>query len=232
MSTKSIEKNDEFKAAIARNDWDQILELLKKKSYQRKFEIIEAYAELVAEKGLHQVTHAEIAKKCGTSRQVIDHHFPTTESLVTLTYRYVYANFQKVAADGILMRSGVAAQLDGYLGALATWVIEKRSYARFLAQFFALISVDPLYLQLHERNIKMGNDRTVALCLEAMKAKLLPSTSIEVVRRRALIMQSQIAGFVILFSVKPKASITPEIRASFVRACLQTLGFQPSKSLD
>src|ERR1700686_1933910 len=90
--------------ALSRNDWGDILELSKKKAFQRKFQIVETYKNLVAEQGIYKVSHNELAKKCKISRQLLEHHFSTRTDLVLLTYRFIFARLQKIAAEALVTK--------------------------------------------------------------------------------------------------------------------------------
>lgn len=209
---------------LARNDWSEILALLEKKTYQRKFQIIEAFVKLVAQRGFYRVTHLDIAEKCHVTRQLVDHHFPTESALIALTYRYIYAKFQKAGADGIMAKVGFSSQFKGYLDAVADWVWDSRSDARFLVHFYSLLQLAPDLLALHERNTRIGQERIAALCVAAQKEGLFPGLSRETFLLRATSVQMQIIGFIILVSANEKSGPRERLKQELLRSCLEVIG--------
>jgi AcrR family transcriptional regulator len=227
-SKKPNTADSQLKALLSRTDWGDILQLLEKKAYQRKFQIIEAFTELVSIKGLHRTTHTDIAKKCGIARQLVDHHFPDETSLVTLTYRYIYAGFQKAAADGLTARSGFVNQLNGYIEAVAAWIASKRTHARFLVQFYALLQLNPEFAAIQERNLRIGQERIVSLCNVARKEGLFQNVSDETLAIKASSLQTYILGFLVMHSWKDLVSV--EARQELWRTSLAILDISPKKS--
>ena len=227
MSEKSAaNSNAQLKTLLSRTDWAEILKLLEKKSYQRKFQIVEAYTDLVAQKGLSEVTHSDIAKKCGITRQLVDHHFPDKTALVTLTYRYIYAGFQKLAADAISAREGFLAQLRGYVDAHSVWIKEKRSHARFLIQFYALLQVNAEFASVQERNIKIGQERIASLCILARREGLFQNVTDKVLKIRASSFQTYGLGFIAMNVWKDPARDLAIETQEFWRITLSILGIQ------
>jgi AcrR family transcriptional regulator len=201
-SKRAASPDPQLRKLLSRSDWGEILRLLETKSYQRKFQIIEAFTELVASRGFHRATHAEIARKCGVTRQLVDHHFPDETALVSLSYRYVYAGFQKAAADGLITKDQFINQLKGYIDAVATWIGEKGNHARFLVQFYALVGLSPELSELNERNIRIGHERLVSLCLAAREKGLFQGISEEGLSARVFSLQTYILGFLVMHSRK------------------------------
>ncbi len=211
--------------ALARNDWAEILVLLEKKTFRRKFQIIEAFSNLASVRGFHRVSHADIARVCGITRPVVSHHFPTEEHLISLTYRYTYARLQKYCADAVTSKSGTINQIKGYIDAIARWTYEHQSDARFLSQFFALMQTSPEYLALYERNLRIGRERISALCLAAQAEGSLSELSQTEVAARAASMQLQLFGFIVIHSARQGTSLTQDDRKELIRSCLQVLGY-------
>ncbi len=227
MQTKPSSSSSQLKTLLSRTDWGEILSLLEKKSYQRKFQIVEAFAELVAEKGLSDVIYADIAKKCGITRQLVDHHFPDESQLVALTYRYIYAGFQKIAADAISAREGFQAQFRGYVDAHFVWLKEKRFHARFLIQFYALLQVNPEFAAVQERNLKIGQERIVSLCILARREGFFHNVPDEVLKVRASTFQTFSLGFIAMHVWKDPSRPLDIEPQEFWRVSLSILGIQP-----
>lgn len=217
-------KADPQWAALARNDWGEVLELLEKKAFQRKFQIIEAFTKLVAEKGFHRVTHQDLARKCNVTRPLITHHFPTQESLVSLCFRTIYARFQKLAADALLSRAGFKQQLKAYVDAVAGWVDEYRSDTRFLVQFYALLHISPELQELHDRNIEIGRERISSLCKRARSEGHFKNTTDAELHDRAYSVQKQLLGFLILHSARSEQVATERDRRELWRSVCAILG--------
>jgi AcrR family transcriptional regulator len=213
----------QLKMLLTRTDWSEILTLLESKSYQRKFQIIEAFMMLVATKGFHEVTHSDIAKNCGITRQLVDHHFPDEELLIILTYRYVYAGFQKSAADGLMAKEGFLNQLKGYIDAVAIWIDEKREHAQFLVQFYALVNLNPKFSDLNKRNIQIGRERIVSLCLAARKQGFFQNIHEDVLAARAFSLQTHILGFLVMQSWNAASDLSSEPKEELWRCCLSIL---------
>ncbi len=212
--------------ALTRNDWGEILALSERRSFQRKFQFVKGFTELVAEKGIHGVTYPEIARRCGTTRQLVTHHFPDHAQLLQLTYRFVYARFQKLASDALLARQGFAQQFIAYVDAVADWVEDYRADARFLAQWYATLQVGEELRELHERNMRIGQERIAALCLRAQKEeRLFVGWSSEEALQRASSVQSQLIGYIITNSVRGPQARTSPARQELRRALLALLGF-------
>lgn len=213
----------QLKQLLSRTDWGEILRLLEKKSYQRKFQIIEAFTELAATKGVHLATHSEIARKCKITRQLVDHHFPDSSSLITLSYRYIYAGFQKRAADGLLARSGFLNQLKGYIDSVIAWVEDERHEARFLVQFYAFLQLSPQFAGIQERNLRIGQERLVSLCLGARNEGFFQSVTKEILQQRVSSVQTYILGFITLHAWKDASSLPPDAKRELWRCILATL---------
>ena len=220
---KSDTPDAQLRILLSRSDWGDVLKLLEKKSYQRKFQLIEAFTELVASKGLHRVKHGDVAKKCGVTRQLVDHHFPDETTLVTLAYRYIYAGFQKAAADGIMARKGFLDQFHGYIDAIASWVDEKRVHAQFLVQFYALLQLSPEFSAIQQRNLVIGRERITSLLAIAQKEGVIRGASDEQLVSAAKSLQTYILGFIVMNSWKRHGSITTTERQEFLRRCLAVL---------
>jgi AcrR family transcriptional regulator len=208
---------------LSRNDWGDILELAKKKAYQRKFQIIDVFVEIAANEGFHRVTHREIANVCRISRSLVLHHFPSEEHLIGLTYRYVYARFQKSAADAISTRKGALNQLRAYAESVARWTFERRADARFLSQFLALLQSRPQYLKLHARNLQIGRERIAALYRAGVTEGELPRLDDTEIAKRAFSLQLQLFGFLSVCSGGEDRELNDETRDEVVRSCLRIL---------
>ena len=217
-------KQDPQWKVLSRNDWGEILELLQKKTYQRKFQIIEAYIEIVAKEGFHEASHGAIAKKCKITRQLVDHHFPEASFLPALCYRYIYARFQKKAADGLTARVGFKGQLRGYLDSVADWVCDQRLDARFLVQFYSLLQIHPELTELQERNLRIGHERIVALCKASRGDGFFSSTSDSALALRVASFQTHILGFITMHAWKSEKSLPPLLKEEFWRSSLAILG--------
>jgi AcrR family transcriptional regulator len=224
VSAKTDKKSDfQLRKLLSRTDWGEILELLEKKTYQRKFQIIEAFTSLVASRGFHRVTHADIAKECGITRQLVDHHFPDERALITLTYRYIYAGFQKSAADGLMAKGVFLSQLKGYIDAVAAWIDDKSEHAQFLVQFYALVNLNPEFSMLNERNIQIGRERIVSLCLAARQNGFFKNVHEDVLSARAFSLQTHILGFLVMQSWKAAPEFSPPAKDELWRCCLAIL---------
>jgi AcrR family transcriptional regulator len=216
---------------LAKNDWGDIVALSAKKSFQRKFQIIEAFTKLVSENGFHTVTHGDIARECRITRQLVDHHFPTDLSLLLLTYQYIYARFQKVGTDSLVTQEGTLNQFRAYLSSVANWVVDYRSDACFLTQHFALASVYPELLAFHERNMHMGQERIRALLSVFKTEGFLKKIPEDVLSAYAMAIQTQIAGYIVLTSALPKSKI--KLRDSvndLLNSCFAIIGLSVSTS--
>ena len=227
MQDSSKKADAQLRKLLSRTDWGEIQELLQKKTYQRKFQIIEAFTALVAKRGLHQVTHADIAKECGVTRQLVDHHFPDDNALIILSYRYIYAGWQKFAADGLIVKAGFVSQLKGYLRGVIQWMIEKRAHARFLVQFYAVVQLNPELSASLERNVKIGRERLTALLLSGQSEGLFPGVSEEALIARASSIQVQVFGFLASHSWKDLelSSASDEL----FQACLALAGMDTKR---
>jgi AcrR family transcriptional regulator len=228
MENSSKKGDAQLRKLLSRTDWGEIQELLEKKTYQRKFQIIEAFTELVAKKGIHQVSHADIAKECGITRQLVDHHFPDANSLIILSYKYIYAGWQKFAADGLVVKSGFSSQLKGYIRGAVQWMIEKHSHARFLVQFYAVVQLDPVLSAFLERNVKIGQERLTALLLSGQSEGLFQGLSEETLAARASSIQVQVFGFLVSHSWK-KLELSKASDELF-QACLALVGIHSKRS--
>ncbi len=195
-------------ATLSRNDWGELLELSRKKAFQRKFQIVEAFIGLVAAKGLQHVTPALIAEKCGITRPLVKHHFPSEKDLILLSYRYAYARFQKRASDGLMAKSGITRQLRGYLDAVADWTHEHQDDARFLVQFAASRQLKLEYSKLYQRNVQIGQERIVALFMAAQAKEKLPPLTEKQLFRRVRLIQMLIAGILVGFSTNEDGKLT------------------------
>jgi AcrR family transcriptional regulator len=223
VAENKIKKSD-WKT-LGKNDWGDIIALSAKKAYQRKFQIIEAFTQLVAQKGFHNISHGDIARECRITRQLVDHHFPTDLSLLLLTYQYIYARFQKVGTDSLVTQEGTLNQFKAYLNAVARWAVDFRPDACFLTQHFALASVYPELQNLHERNIRMGQERIRSLLLVFKQEGLLKNISEDDLAEYAWSIQTQIAGYVVFVSASPKNKIKLEDDANgLIRSCFGIVG--------
>ncbi len=209
--------------ALSRNDWSEILSLSEKKVFQRKFQIVEAFVALTAKRGFKDVSHADIAKACKITRQLVDHHFPTSSSLLALSYRFIYARFQKDLSDAVLTRVGFASRLQAYLSSVADCILTRPNDAKFLVQFYALRQTDSELLDLYERNTKIGQERLVSLCLAAQKEGALPAFSEAELRTRAASIQMLIMGFLVFATAGNTPLITEQMKKELHRCCIQIL---------
>jgi AcrR family transcriptional regulator len=194
----SLTEDAQLRKLLSRTDWTEIQELLRKKAYQRKFQIIEAYMALVSKRGIHKVTYADIATECGIDRQLVAHHFPKDQALIILAYRFIYAGFQKHCSDKILARSGFLNRMDAYVEGIVSWAIEQKSHSRFLIQFYALVQLDPELATILERNVAIGSERITALLVSAQKEGFFVGQSKAVLARKAA--AAQMLGFGFLLS--------------------------------
>lgn len=199
MNRLKLPKTDQW-SSLSRNDWGEILELSRAKTFQRKFQIVEAFTKLVAEKGYHQTKHGDIAKACKVTRQLVDHHFPTDRALLVLTYRYIYARFQKHASDALVSRQGALNQFKAYVTSIPAWVQIHPADATFLIHYFGIAPVYPELSAFLERNIKIGQERIHTLLIGLRDKKQIAAVSDEVLLEQASSVQFQIFGFVVLNS--------------------------------
>ena len=220
MTKRAIES--QWKA-LSRNDWSEILSLSEKKAFQRKFQIVEAYVALAAKRGLGEISHADIAKACKITRQLVDHHFPTNAELVALSYRFIYARFQKEASDAVLARMGFTSRVQAYLNSVSDWMLNRPSDARFLVLFYSLRHSDPALLALHERNTKIGQERIASMCLAAQKEGLLTGLNEVELWIRAASMQKQIIGFLVFATAENPPLVSEEMKKELLRCCMQIL---------
>lgn len=207
---------------LAQNDWGNILELAQKKSFQRKFEIVECFMREVAAHGIQKVDFAQLSRSSKTSRQLIKHHFPTDQALLLLSFRYMYARFQKYCSDALISRSGAVNQFRAYITAIPSWVSQYPSDSRFLVQYFVLSPTDPAMLSLFERNIEMGRRRIQMLLSGFPEEAQIKQKSDERLYETAYSIQKQIAGYVMLASAREKHEPTQVKRdqQELLQACL------------
>jgi AcrR family transcriptional regulator len=218
---------------LARNDWQEIIDLSRKKTFQRKFQLVESFIKLVAIKGLHEVTHQDIALKCKVTRQLVDHHFPENELLILLAYRYVYARFQKFASDAVMLQKGPLNQLGAYINAVSTWVYDYREDARFLAQFFALAPMSDKLSAAHERNLRIGQERIHVLLSALKKEGYFKKLKSEDLGNHAFSIQLQIAGYVVLVSMPSISTLKfKHLQKELLRSCLGILGLHPISKIS
>jgi AcrR family transcriptional regulator len=220
-------KDAQLRKLLSRTDWSEIQELLEKKSYQRKVQIIEAFTILVTKRGLHRVSHTEIAKECGITRQLVAHHFPNENDLIVLTYKYIYAGWQKFAADGLMAKSGFIGRFEGYVDGVVKWMVEKRSHARFLVQFYAVVQLDPELSEFFERNVLIGQQRLTALLLTGQSEGFFSGLSEPALGVKATSLQVQVFGFLVTHSWKDLEHA--KAREELFQACLALIGL-PSKN--
>jgi AcrR family transcriptional regulator len=221
MAKSQLPNTSEWKT-LARNDWGEILELSRTKAFQRKFQIVEAFTKLVAEKGYHQTTHKEIADACKVTRQLVRHHFPNDRALMILTYRYIYARFQKHAADALVSRQAVLDQFQAYVLSIPSWVRDFQSDARFLTNFFGIAPVYPELATFLERNTKIGQARIHTLLIRLREENQIGPLSDEALKGYASSVQYQIFGYIILNSEPKKVSVESAKQKSdeLWRSCL------------
>ena len=210
---------------LARNDWAAIQELAQKKTYQRKFQIIEAFIELVGRHGIHVVVYNDIAKQCAVTRQLVEHHFSGRDQLIQLSYRYLYARLQRHAAESLITQRGFLRQLRAYLEACAQWV---RSYPydnQFLMQVYAIYMIDPSLRELFQRNLAIGNERLCTLLKSGRAEGYLRSVPDRELPQLSSSLQQLIIGY---------ATVAPSLDASRLkladrqlwRACMALLGVE------
>jgi len=214
----------ELLAIFSKSDWPEILELAEKRVYRRKFQIIEAFAELVAKHGIHQVTYLDMAKKCKVTRQLVEHHFPDRNALIRLGYRYVYARLQKQAADAIMSREGFREKLRGYIFAVVEWIWNCPHDNGFLMQIYATANTDPKLLQLFTRNIGIGHERIQGLLLSGRDEGFFKDLDPADFRARAKSIQQLLIGFGIVGSVHGERSSREARKQELWRSCKSILG--------
>jgi AcrR family transcriptional regulator len=208
----------QLRKLLSRTDWGEIQELLQKKSYQRKVQIIEAFTLLVTRFGIHRTSHTEIAKECGITRQLVGHHFPNENDLIVLTYKYIYAGWQKFAADGLMAKSGFVGRLEGYIEGVVRWMVEKRSHARFLVQFYAVVQLDPELSEFFERNVLIGQQRLTALLITGKDEGFFQGLSEQALAVKATSIQVQVFGYLVTHSWKELDPL--QAREELFQACL------------
>ncbi len=93
------------------------------KSQIQRVRIVEAAIESFAVEGIEKTTYSNLAKKCGISRTLIHHYFPTVESLFLLAARYVRQTLLRLALQGMEgTGDDPRAQLEGYVRGCFKWV--------------------------------------------------------------------------------------------------------------
>ena len=199
--TKTSETSAAQWQLLAKNDWGEILTLSEKKAFQRIFQIVNVFKDLVATQGVYNVSHIELAKKCKISRQLLEHHFPSRTDLVLLTYRYVFAKLQKTAADALVTKKSFLEQFKGYIDSCAEWTQSHSSDALFVIQFYAVSSTDPKLFALYNRNRLMGKERMAALLLKGQAEGLPTKRSKDQLLNYASSIQKLIIGFAVQNSV-------------------------------
>lgn len=227
-SQGAITQDAQLRKLLSRTDWGEVQELLQKKSYQRKVQIIEAFTLLVTKRGLHRVSYTEIAKECKITRQLVTHHFPDENDLIILAYKYIYAGWQKYAADGLMAKSGFAGRLEGYVDGVVKWMVERRSHARFLVQFYAVVQLDSQLSDFFERNVLIGQQRLTALLLSGQNEGFfrgLPEPSLAI---KATSLQVQVFGFLVTHSWKNLEQV--KAREELYQACMALIGLQVKNS--
>jgi len=213
--------------SLAHNDWGEILELSRKKAFQRKFQIVEAFTTCVAEKGLQKVTHLDLAQRCGVTRQLVDHHFPTSNSLILLTYRYIYSRLQKQAADAIMTRKSFVSRFKAYLESCASWIEKHPADVRFLIHFYAVAPLDKELFNIHERNTKIGQERLSALFRDAKAEGLLSNFDDLRLLDLASSVQQQLIGYMILTSLRKSSPLAAKkAREDLFKTCLSILSIR------
>ncbi len=195
--------------ALARNDWSEILVLSKKKVFRRKLQIVDAFIKRVEVQGLLDISHSSLAKDCRVTRQLVDHHFPTRNSLILLAYRFVYARLQKQVSDSVVARSGFANQFRAYILGCASWVARNRADARFLIQFYALAPTDPELSEMHRRNTAIGVERITAMFSQGQKSSaFFKKKTPDELSRLASSIQQLLIGYNVLFSTARDSSLS------------------------
>jgi AcrR family transcriptional regulator len=206
--------NRELLKILTRNDWVEILDLGQKKVFQRKFQIIEAFIELVGRYGLHTVVYKDIAQQCSVTRQLVEHHFPSRDQLIHFSYRYLYARLQRLAADSLIAQQGFFAQFRSYVKACAIWTREYPYDNQFLMQVYAIGKIHPVTHELVVRNSRIGNERLCALFKSGRKEGYLKAVPDKDLPYLSSSVQQLIIGYAI---------VAPSIEISRQKAAEQQL---------
>ena len=191
------------------------------------FKIEKDYPEPLA--GVDEAGCAPLAGPVVAAAVVLDRRsFPRgiddSKALPAPARESLYARLQKSCADAVVSKSTSVARLRGYVNAIASWVEEYPQDARFLTQFFALLPVDRRYRELHERNLRIGRERIVALLQAIQKEGRLRKAGEHELEARAASLQHQVFGYIVIQAGGDSPGPSTRAREELLRCCLEGVG--------
>jgi AcrR family transcriptional regulator len=97
--------------------------------------MLEAAVQIVAERGLEDLTLAECGEAAGYSRGLAAHYFGSKEGLLTAIATHIVADYTRRLRAGLRTRTG----LDGLLESISFYIESGRRNARVLRAFHAVL---------------------------------------------------------------------------------------------
>lgn len=133
------------------------------KQYSRaqtqQLRIIEAAVTSYATRGIAGTSYTTLAADCEISRPLIHHYFPTLDSLIAMTAKFIRAKQLQVVAQQLKQTTGGMAQLKAYVNASFSWLEQNPNYARFLLLYFYQCSLGGQIAAEHDNLMKAGENK-------------------------------------------------------------------------
>lgn len=190
----------------------QIFGLKPGRGEQRRLKIVEAFIELVATKGLDNVSFETIAKKVGMIRTHVAYYFANREELIKTAVRFTISSSQQEMIGKIELaknwRERLALTVEGPL----LWLEKNPRHASVLALFTYLCTFDPRYRQIQNSVQAIGEQRLAAAISD------VPGITPQETQSLARLIQAAISGYLQLSFCSDYPLSHREVRDTLVRS--------------
>jgi AcrR family transcriptional regulator len=132
----------------------------------RRQRVLEAAIQVLAEKGLGQLSHESVGKKLGMRRSHVAYYFPTIDSIIECSAKYVAGTAQGVTVERVESADRPAAKLAAWVEGNFVWAREYPAHAAFMMHFYSLCTHVKTFRELHLRLRETGRVRVLALLRE------------------------------------------------------------------
>lgn len=155
----------------------ELFDFRARKGDLKKIEIIQAAIEVLADQGLENTTYESLALKINSRRAHVAYHFNDKKTIFLAAVKYILGDFQQSVLDSLERayeeKKGPVHVLQSYVDGVFDWASQNPSQLSVMLLLYYQCTLDPDYIELHEKIRKSGSER-LGLLFQQVKGASSP----------------------------------------------------------
>lgn len=182
-------------------DWKALTQLPGSKDLSsKKILILDSALRIISEKGLHQLSIAELSRESGISKPLILYHYPTLDSIIEELFFFSGKMARYFIEKNLNREASFETKVMQMIKSLFEWTLYNREVSEFFILMFHSGTKNPQMQKILKEILQTAHDLWERIFLESMRYK-----SLEELRIHINGLQSMITGSLIIMIATNRA---------------------------